>query len=318
MVTSVTHLLWVSAGRPIDTTAAAGGPVDAVQVPGARCWWCGHPSPDSWSRSRSCLPDTFPYPLEAAVPESPWLCLPCGWTLCDRVALPREVAEDRIRRRARAGGRLVVSVRGAPAERWLILERGGAVLLWRPGANAGAEEPWLEAVARGEVPPGAIDEVAYGDLAPDATEKFRAYHHLATPDRWWPCTDTERAGIRAWLLAPPPPPWVAVIGDGKKHSAIDAQRLDAVATTAELGVAYYRGAVVRYAPADLAALVDAVEGLVRAGAGDEEVETGRYAPRGLDLLTATRRWDPVVAPYRGGPTLDLALYLRRNRKELGC
>lgn len=315
---SVTHLLWTAAGRPKNTTDLT-GQVDAQCVPGARCWWCGQPSPDGWSRPRSCLPDTFPFPLEAAVLSSSWLCLPCGWTLCDRVALPMEIAGERIRSRARKGGRLIVSVRGDVAARRLALELpDGRVGLWPVVGNAASEEPWHEAVARGEVPSGAVDVVSYDDLAPEATEKFRSYHHLASATRWWPCTDSDRAGIRAWLLSPPPPPWVAVIGDGKKHAAVVAQLLDAVATGSELGVVYFRGSVVTYAPAALARTLDAVEALVRAGAGDDEIASGEYVPRGLDLLLARRTHDHVVDTVRGGPMLPLALFLRRNRKELAA
>lgn len=314
---SVTHLLWEAAGRPANTTDLTGR-VDAVRVPGALCWWCGHAAPDGWSRPRSCLPDTFPFPLEAAVPASPWLCLPCGWTLCDRVALPAALGQAKIRQRAARGGRLIVSVRGEPAERWLVLELAdGRVGLWRPLGNAAADEPWLERVAElRSTAEGAADVVAYADLAPDSTEKFRSYHHLAHAGRWWPCTDSDRAAIRAWLLDPPAPPWVCVLGDGKKHAAIDAQRNDAVTTHNDLCVVWHRGDVVSYQPAGLATLVAAVEALIHAGANDEDVASGRYTPRGLDLALAIRQHDPTVAPARGGRVLPLALYLRRNRKEL--
>ena len=315
---SVTRLLWETAGRPTNTTDLH-GTVDATRVPGALCWWCGQAAPDGWARPRSILPDTFPFPLQAAVPESEWLCLPCGWTLCDRVALPGEIARERIRLRARAGGRLIVSVRGGPAERRLLLELpDGRVGLWPVVGNAASEEPWHAAVAAGQVPEGMLEAVTYDDLAPEATEKFRAYHHLACRGRWWPCTDSHRMGIRAWLLSPPEPPWVCVIGDGKKHAAVAAQLQDCVTTSTDLCTIWHRGDVVRYAPAELAALVEAVEALVRAGASDDEVAQGAYAPRDLDLARAIRAHDATVAPYRGGPTLPLAIYLRRNRKELAA
>lgn len=321
-VVSATLLLWEAAGRPTNTTDLTGAN-DASRHPGARCWWCGHVAPDGWVRPVTCLPDTFPFPLEAAVPRSEWLCLPCGWTLCDRILLPAEIGAAKIRARAARGGRSIVSVRGAPAARWLVLELAdGRVGLWTTGANAAADEPWTEAVAelraapRDVGPCRFVEAVAVEDLAPEATEKFRSYHHLAHRGRWWPCTDSDRAGIRAWLLNPPAPPWVAVIGDGKKHAAIQAQLYDAVTVAAGTCVAWFRGAAVTYEPVALAMQVEAAEELIRAGASDEEIQTGRYAPRDLRLRLAIRGFDHVIDPIRGGPALPLVLYLRRNRKEL--
>jgi len=315
---SVTRLLWTAAGSPTNTTDLTGR-VDSALVPGSRCWWCGHAS--DRVRPRSCLPDTFPYPAQVAVPESPYLCLPCGWTLCDRVALPGIIAGDKIRARATRGGRLIVSVRGAPAARWLVLELAdGSVGLWTTGENAAAEEPWTEAVEalRGAPvdvgPCRYVEAVALADLAPEATEKFRAYHHFADPSGWWPFTVANRQELRARLLAPPRSPWVCVIGDGKGHAALQAQLLDAV----DAVYLHPERAVIRCSPVDLARWIAAVEALVIAGANDEEIASGRYAPRGLDLLLAVRAHDPTVAEIRGGPTLALVTFLRRNRKELGC
>jgi hypothetical protein len=313
---SATLLLWTAAGRPTNTTDLT-GTVDATRSTGARCWWCGHEAPDGHVRPLSCLTDTFPYPLEAAVPASPWLCLPCGWTLCDRVALPQYLGEAKIRARAKKGGRLIVSVNGEPAARWLVHDLAdGTVGLWAVTGNAASEEPWHEAWAAGEVPPGMAQAVSYAQLAPEATEKFRSYHHLATLSRWWPCTDSDRAGIREWLCNPPPPPWVAVIGDGKKHAAIRAQLLDAVTTDSSLAVALFKDAIVQYRPAELIEAIASIEALIRAGAGDSDIETGLYSPRGIELVAAIRQHEPVVARWRGGPGLGLAMYLRRNRQEL--
>lgn len=319
-VLSVTRLLWEAAGRPTNTTDLTGR-VDAVRVPGARCWWCGQPAPDGWARPRSILPDTFPYPLETAIPESPHLCLPCGWTLCDRVALPGGIAAEKIRTRATKGGRLIVSVRGAPAQRWLVLELAdGTVGLWTPAENTAAEVPWTEAVEALRAAPVDVGPCRYVEavpldaLAPEATEKFRAYHHWCSGGQWWPFTDSNRMELRARLLAGPRSPWCCVIGDGKGHSALQAQLLDAV----DAVYLHRQRAVVRCTPADLTRWLEAVEALLVAGATDDEIARGRYAPRGLELLVAVRTHDPVVAEIRGGPTLALVLYLRRNRKELGC
>lgn len=299
-----THLLWQAAGCPTDTTSAPGAPHDVVRRD-VRCWWCAQPH--AWGRPVSCVPDTFADRHLAALPESAWLCLPCGWTMCDRVRLPGEQGVAQIRARVAKGGRLIVSVRGAAPSRWLVREAGGRVELRRPGVNAAADEAaWLVEPA---------DVVDYADLTPDATERFRNYHHLAHASRWWPCTNASRQAIRAWLLDPPATPWVAVISDGQKHAALDAQRLDAI-TTSALAVVYYRGSVVRYRPAALALVVDAVEAIVAAGANDDEVQSGRYAPRDLALLRALREHDSVVAEWRGGAGLDLALFLRRPRAAL--
>lgn len=327
---SVTHLLWTAAGRPTNTTDLTGA-VDARQIPGAACWWCGHPAPDGWVRPVSCLPDTFPYPLESAIPESRWLCLPCGWTLCDRIALPRAIGEARIRARAVKGGRLIVSVRGAPAERWLVLELAdGSVGLWTPATtNAAAEEPWTEAVdelraePRDVGPCRFVERVPYEVLAPEATEKWRSFHHVVARGEWWPFTDTDRITLRELLLSPPPPPWAVVIGDGKKHHGIVAQQLDAVTTRPDVHVVYHRGDVVVYEPADLARAIAAVEALVVAGADDPSIETGLYTPPTRPGVSpaafrlAVAQHDPVVAGIRGGKMLPLVMYLRRSRADLG-
>lgn len=318
-----TRLLWEAAGRPTDTTDTPGHR-DAVQVPGARCWWCAQPAPDGWARPVSCLADTFADRPNAALPSSPWLCLPCGWTLCDRVALPQAIGEAKIRARAARGGRLIVSLRGAPAARVLVLElHSGQVGLWRVTGNAASDADWLAAVERLRAAPeplgehDLLDVVSYSELSPEATEKFRSYHHFAHSSRWWPCTIADRQEIRAWLLSPPAPPWVGVIGDGQKHDAIEATRLDAITQPGDtLCTVLYRRAVVRYQPAALSRLVDAIEALIVAGANDDEIRSGQYAPRGVPLLLAVRAHEPVVQPWRGGAGLDLALYLRRPRAAL--
>lgn len=319
-VPSVTRLLWDAAGRPTDTTGTDKKP-DAYRCT-EPCWWCGRPSP-GWARPKSALTDTFPFPAEASVPDSPHLCMPCGWTLCDRIRLPASYAYDRIRSKALQGRRQIVAVRGGEPERWLTLELAdGTVGLWTPGANAAAEKAWSDAIKRLRENPvdvgpcRFVEAVPYDVLDAGPVEKFRAFHHFATRDRWWPCTDTDRMAIRAWLLNPPPGPWVGVIGDGKKHAAIAAQLADTVATDTQPCV-FHLGAVVLYQPADLARLIAAVEGLIIAGARDEEILSGDYRGRGtLDWLRALRDHEPVVDEVRGGPILPLALYLRRNAKEL--
>jgi hypothetical protein len=318
---TVTGILWRAAGSPRDTTDKRGN-VDSVPHDGL-CWWCGHPAP-GWARPRSILPKTFPYPLQSAAPDSVHICLPCGWTLCDRIRLPHDYAIERIKTKARQGRRQIVSVRGKSPARWLTLELdNGTVGLWEPASSARFEKPWTDAikVLRGEPadvgPCRFVEAVDYAELDAGPVEKFRSFHHFATRDQWWACTDTNRADIREWLLRPPEPPWVGVIGEGKKHHAIEAQRLDALTTSNARARVYYLGAVVSYVPATLARQIAAVEELVRLGAGDDEILTGEYRPHAsTEWLLALRRHDPVINEIRGGPTLGLCLYLRRNRKEL--
>lgn len=319
-VVSVTRLLWEAAGCPVDTTGKD-GEVDAFRT-SERCWWCGLPSP-GWGRPRSILPATFPFPLEAAAPASEVLCICCGWTLCDRIRLPKALALDRIRSKAEQGRRQIVSVAGGPPERWLALELAdGQVGLWSCAGNTRDEEPWIAARAELRETPRTVGPCeymgsrSYDELDSGPVEKFRSFHHLAARGDWRPRTDSDRMEIRDWLLSPPPAPWVAVIGDGKKHHAISAQLLGAVTRESDTCCAYYQGSAVWYRPSELADLVAAIESLITAGAGDDEIREGTYAPRGLPLLLALRQAEPVVDVHRGGPALELALYLRRNRKEL--
>lgn len=317
---SVTELLHRAAGFP--STTDKNRTCDEV-ANHCSCWWCGRPTNGRARHKKTTLPATFPFPLQASAPESEHLCMPCGWTLCDRVSLPHSIAVDRIRSKAEQGRRQQVSVRGGEPERWLALELAdGTVGLWTCGPNAGAEKPWIDArkelreEPRDVGPCAFVEAVPYSELDAGPVEKFRSFHHLATADRWWPCTDSDRMAIREWLLHPPPAPWVAIIGDGKKHHAIAAQLLGAITTTDDVACVYYLGSAVYYRPAHLAGLIGAVEELVRAGASDDEIRAGSYAPRDLALSLATRAHEPTVAIVRGAPILDLALYLRRNQKEL--
>ena len=320
----VAELLWEAAGRP-DQLTSQDGP-DVVAAPrGALCWWCGCPCPTGRGRSvRTAVVSTFPFAHRASAPDSPVVCLPCGWSLCDRISLPARMAADRIRSKAVQGRRQVVSLRGAEPERYLVLElEDGRVGLWVPGAASRDEEPWTASVRELRVEPRDVgpcrllEIVTYDDLGAGPVEKFRSYHHFGDRSRWFPCTDSDRAALRAWLLDPPRQPWAGVIGDGQKHFVIEAQRADAISHGA-LQTISYLGLVVRYQPTDLDALIGAIEEMIRAGHHDEDIASGRYRDRGPEAFRAVRRLDPTIAPHRGSAFLDLALYLRRNRKELGC
>lgn len=313
------HVLWLGAGRPEC-------PEIADCPPGA-CWWCARPVGPR-GRPLSTLPDTFPSHHLAAVPDSRWLCVACGWTLSDAVRLPPAYAAGRIARMADEGRRCIVAVGDAAPERRLLLRLAdGQVGLWSPGPNATAEEAWVAArealrEAPRDVGPcrylGAVSLDALGD----GPAKWRSFHHLATvePGSWWVATDSDRAAIRAWLIDPPAQPWAAVIGDGKAHAAIYGRPSPArgrgiqCVTFRPSRASADEG--IDYDPQALARQIAAWEALILAGAGDDEIETGRYADRGLGLLRARREHDPILAPLRGGPRIGLVRYLRRGRKEL--
>lgn len=313
---NATRLIWEGAGRPADTTGETGGVVDVVAYTGP-CWWCGQLA-TGLGRPRGVLPETFPWPLQAAAPEGTHLCLPCGWTLCDRVELPGYVAGPRLTAKADRGCRQVLA-----DGRYLLLRLAdGLIGRWSVAPRAVDEDLWHEAVGNLRTNPCDVGVCKYLGAVPESSltagpvEKFRAYHHFATASRWWPCTDTDRMEIRAWLLNPPAEPWVGVIGEGKKHHAIKATLMDAVSNPAGHGVqsVYHLESVIHYLSSDLARWIDAAERLIRAGAGDDEITSGHYYR--LSDIVALRRAEPVIAEVRGGPTLALVLYLRRNRKEL--
>jgi len=334
-MTTAARILWRGAGQPRSA--------DEEPHQGS-CWWCGLDCGGAGRPVKGALARTFPDRILAARPGATHLCPACGWTLNDKVALPPKMGQARIRMKARVGRRATVMVRGLPPKRWLILELDdGAVGLWTCGPNAVAEKPWMAAVSdlraapRGVGPCEYVESVHYDDLDPGPVEKFRCFHHLGTATTWIPCTDTDRMMIRAYLLNPPTEPWVGSIGDGKKHTLIYSEPSPgALSIGSRPNVArgqqaslfaarrrpittlqrvFYRGAMVDYLPAELSAAIEAIEDLVRAGARDEEIESGRYSPR-PGLAWVIRSSEAVLAPIRQTPTLDLCLYLRRNTKEL--
>lgn len=307
-------LLWTAAGQPVVT---GDEPALALVAYAGPCWWCGGPS-RGFGRPVASLPDGFPRRYEAACPEATHLCAPCSWSVSEHVSLPASYAAERIARKAREGRREIVSLRGGPAEKYLLLElEDGRIGLWTPATPAAAEEPWRASLAdlrREPVTVGAcrlVEVVSLAELNDVPSAKFRAFHHFGTLDRWWPCTDTDRPAIRAWLLAPPPGPWCGVIGDGKRHFALRAPVSEGPRCTVQL-----LDEAVEYEPAALADLLNRVEAVLTAGGSEEEILSGSYAGRGATLLLALRAHEPVLAPVRGSPLLDLVIYLRRTRKEL--
>jgi hypothetical protein len=303
--------LWRSAGCPLRPGVAA--------HPGA-CWWCGLHS--DLTGSTALIPDTFPDRHMARARQSDRLCAACAWTLCETVVLPREYGVARVASLATQGRRAQVRVRGADPARYLILRLdSGEVGLWQAQDSAKKEDAWKEAIPALRANPVDVPGVPYlgavalTDLEPDATEKFRCYHHFggdALP--WEVATDSDKGRIRERLLSPPLGPYVAAIGDGQKHAVIYADPgfgpWDACV--------YYRpaGKSLHYQPAELAGLLEAIELLCVAGADDDEILTGRYRRGGARMLVALPLAEPVLAAVRGGALLDLALYLRRPRPVL--
>ena len=307
---TASSLLWTGAGRP--------APEGAEPYSGP-CWWCGCPAPGTGRHVDVAVPDTFADCHLATVPAASHVCASCAWTMSDRIALPAELADAGLGKRLAEGGRLRVSVRGDdPGKPRLFLRLDdGRIGVWPVGRNAAADEPWLQArAALRSDPVGAVDIITDADLSAGATARFRNYHHLGTRSTWRPCTNADRAVIRAWLLDPPASePWVCVIGDGQKHAAIRAA--DAVVHPGDMPALYFDGAVVRYRPGTLARQLEAIERLRVAGASDDEVRTGRYARSGAGWALAYRRHEPVVMAVRQHPALmDACLFLRRLPKEL--
>lgn len=314
---TATVLAWSGAGSP----AFRDHKTASESAEGA-CYWCGHPIGPSERVGRAVpvgwLPSTFPWHDLAAVPSSPIVCEACAWSMSQRAALPVDYARERIARKAEQARREQVAVPGEDEATIRLLLRldDGRIGLWSKGPNARSEAALVEAAAELRAAPRDVGVCRYlgawpiEDLTPGTT-RMQAFHHFATPDRWWPCTDTDRGAIRAWLLSPPDGPWVGAIGDGKKHALPGA-----LVSGGGLPVVTYQGDAIAYDPDDLAALIAAWEALIVAGASDEEIASGRYARGGLAWTVAWRTHDPILAPHRGGPLLALVSYLRRNRKEL--
>ncbi len=304
-----TWALWDAAGRP---NPADGAPSTAP------CWWCGRASP-GWARPlKRSVAKTFPDSRLARAPESSVVCAPCGWTLLEKLALPGWFAAPRIAMKAKAGRRATISIGGAPAERYLLLEieRDGRIGVWSTGPNAKSEAPWharKQELRKTPESVGVCEFVGFYPidvLRPAPTEKFRCYHHAVHRNgAWWVGSDSDKPTIRDLLLDPPRRRWACVIGDGKKHAAIYAPASDG--RNGEQQV-YLKGRVVGYRPADLARILGVVEHLVRLGTRDEELRTGRYVPRpDPEWLSTWRTHRAELMALRNSGLLELALYLRR-------
>lgn len=315
---AATHLLWRGAGCPDPEHA------EATEE---RCWWCGEPSPGVGAPLKRTIPGTFTDGDKAALPSSRWVCAPCAWSVCDRVALPDELARAGLEKRIDAGGRLRASVQGDPpgTTRLFLRLADGKVGVWSSASPAAKEGPWMDARERLRESPESVGPcellaiVEAHEVTAGPTARFRNYHHLGTASKWRPCTNADKAVLREWLLSPPGEEWACVIGDGQKHAAIHATTSAPLPHAQEvyLDVGGDAGPVT-YAPDDLAQWLAAYEGLIRAGADDDEIVTGKYLRGGFALGLAVREHDPVLKPIRGGTRMRLVSFLRRSRKDLAA
>jgi len=305
------RVLWRAAQQPLRS---------GVTEQAAPCWWCGLPFP--WTGPVSLVSDTFPHRQMARAPRSTRLCAACAWTLCETVALPPTQGTARIASLAAQGRRAQVSVSGAPSARYLILRlASGEVGLWQASDSAKKEEAWKASTPQLREHPRDVEGipllhiVPIEALAPDATEKFRSYHHFGGDYLPWEvATDSDKARIRQILLSPPKGAYAAVIGDGQKHGAIYAEPGFGPVDCAVYFVP--AGATLRYDPVTLATQIHAVEQLVLAGADDAHIVSGRYQRPGIAMQSALILAEPVVRPIRGSALLDLCLYFRRPRPIL--
>ena len=312
------RLLYDAAGRP---------PMPGSQPVACTCWWCGLPSTVALDQDKT-IPDTFGDSALARSKSSEWICTACAWTLCERVAIPKAYAARRMATIFRTGRRFQGVVCGEPAAKYLGLElAGGQIGLWSLGSNAKAEEGWTAAVSSLRSEPRDIGPCRFlravdaADIAPDATEKFRSYHHFGgTGLPWSIATDSDKAWIRNLLQSPPVGEWCAVIGDGKKHAAIFAQ----ISPGAPHGIqsVYFRplNTSIYYNPAHFAEVVTAVDLCRAAGWSDEEIRTGQQVMGTtrdlLDMIPAWMATEAILDPQRALPLMDLALYLGRPRTDL--
>jgi hypothetical protein len=312
-------LMWRAAGRP---TAEQAEPAPQ----GAGCWWCGVDLGGS-GRPISTLPDSFhaTIPRGPAILDSAFLCHACGWSLSDWVSLPRAVWAPQLQAALDGDGKVSLSLGGDRGAKASICRGPGStvyVFARPPQGKRGAplEAAWLAAraaAAAGDLstmPPelpllATLDEA---DVGAAMVGKFRNYDHLVIDGAWHALKaqrPADREVIRGVLLNPPAAPWSLSMGDGQKHCAYLAPISDG---RVEVQSVYCNGpGLVCYAPADLAAVLRAMEELIRAGAHPEEVLSGAYRPRGdAQIVLAARTWDPIIQPWRGSALLELAEAIR--------
>lgn len=327
------EILWEGAGRPEVADVAAG--------PDVPCWWCGHKT-GGRGRPIESLPATFPAPQRAACKESQWLCRACGWSLCEAVSLPATIAQARIAQKAALGKRASVAIgKGKPEKRMILVLDSGKIGVWTSpsgvsnldGALSLDKTPLSVPALRkvpvsflgishgrlgdrpmtceflGEYP---IEDLSDGATTGAGTEKFRSYHHFGTVSRWLPCTDSDKALMREWILNPPDEPWAGMIYDAKKHGVV----FTSASMPGGVQTLFFQGENIDYDPRVLSRQIEAVNALSTAGAREEEMDRGVYTSGGIPLILAVREHDHVLRSIRGGPTMALCLYLRKSKKEM--
>jgi hypothetical protein len=120
------------------------------------------------------------------------------------------------------------------------------------------------------------------------------------------------SGARAILMAPPAGRWVCSVADsGQIHTLPFAPVNDGAG---RYGVRFER-ATIWTTPAEYRRIDAAIRELQAAGFSKEDI-AGRPSPYRLtsETIAIWRRLEPTLAPYRGGPLLDLALFLTRKDK----
>jgi len=206
--------------------------------------------------------------------------------------------------------------------KWLaLLLEDGQIGLWTVAGKASEEDPWKKAIPQLRKTPADVgpcrflESVSPADLEPDATEKFRNYHHFGGVNLPWEVvTAGDKARIRELLFSPPTGEYVAVIGDGQKHGVINANP----GYGPDMAAVYYLPSLqtIDYRPSRLAALVDAVELRVAAGCDDEELISGKYIKSSVSIMLAIKQTAAIFSDYHGSPIFELALFLRRARPQL--
>jgi hypothetical protein len=314
-----THLIWRAAGYPT--------PPNAVQVQGV-CWWCASGldsvplTGPALGVPLSTMPDTFLDALgrDAGAPASPYICPACAWTLSDAVCLPESVGVPLLHR-ALAGdqehpGRLSVAVGDEPPARRLVTWVGNAARIgvWERPGKAADEAAWVAARPDLRTDPRDVGPARFlgafdGDhLSSRVGGKFRNFIPYADGfGRWSMFTKADKAEIARILTNPPLRPWTMAIGDGQKHVAIYARVNGGGA--ARVQSVYFEGVQVTYAPNVLLGLLIAVQAMLCAGHRREHVESGRYLSLSGEMIAMTKRHEPTIRPFRGGPLLLLALWL---------
>jgi len=307
------RILWRSAGSPLREG------VGFVAEP-SHCWWCGLGGLP-FGRVEGIISPDFPDRVMAKAGKSPLICAACAWTLNERARIPAAYAAKRMATLCATGRRMQGVLRGASGKWVALLLESGKIGLWSVGPTAASEDPWKKAIPALRVAPAdvgpchfleAVDPV---ELEPDASEKFRNYHHFGGESLPWEvATDSDKARIRDRLFRPPVGEYVAAIGDGQKHAVIYAEP----GFGPDQAAVYFRpaGLTIFYHPSRLIRLVDAVELMVAAGCDDDELVAGVYRRVSVPLILARKQTDLILSEHRGSAIFDLALYLRRTRPEL--